>query len=173
VAALTPQVNDTSRFSQRFCTDWRDQQIRHIVEMKPAVVVMSSYIIYGVSTEEMLDGWAKSLSRLKASGAKLVYVRDTPKAPRDMAECVSSAFDDWSRCTFKPVATLDPVVTGALQGALSDLVVIDLNGYLCVHDVCPAVRNGLLLYRDDTHLTNTAAKALAPAFGKALDHNGI
>ena len=41
--------------------------------------------------------------------------------------------------------------------------VLDLNAYLCEDNKCRAVRNGTLLYRDDSHLTATAVKALLPA----------
>jgi hypothetical protein len=54
-----------------------------------------------------------------------------------------------------------------------DLTVINLNGNLCVADSCPAVRNGILLYRDDSHLSDTAVKALTPALGRAFDDNGV
>ena len=54
---------------------------------------------------------------------------------------------------------------------------LDLNAYLCEDNKCRAVRNGTLLYRDDSHLTATAVKALLPAVQaqireKAIDLSG-
>ncbi|MGK2882402.1 MAG: acyltransferase family protein [Mycobacterium sp.] len=173
VPEITPREGETARFSQDFCSTWRSQQIDSIVAKRPAIVFVSALNEYIPQTDEVLDAWSVSLTKLAASGAKLVYIRDTPWPARSIPECVSSATDDWSRCAFPASDAIDPVVTGTLQGTLPATTVIDLNGYLCDGDVCPAVRNGIMLYRDDSHLSNTAVKALTPALSTALTGEGI
>ena len=39
---------------------------------------------------------------------------------------------------------------------------IDVNGLLCPDQRCPAQLDGVLLYRDQSHLTATAARLLGP-----------
>jgi hypothetical protein len=51
--------------------------------------------------------------------------------------------------------------------------VIDMYPYLCSSASCPAVRNGLLLYRDDSHITATAAKTLEPVLDAAFVKAGL
>jgi peptidoglycan/LPS O-acetylase OafA/YrhL len=164
---------DTSRFSQDYCVNWRAQQIDNIVAMHPKLVIFSSSNRYIPFIDELIDSWNTTLSRLEASGAKLVYLRDTPHPPQSIPDCVSSAIEDWSRCAFPLPTKVDPVVAGQLRGALPPLTVIDLNGYFCDGNVCPAVRNGIMLYRDESHLSNTAVKALAPAVDRAFADKGL
>jgi peptidoglycan/LPS O-acetylase OafA/YrhL len=172
--AITPRKGETARFSQSYCTTWRDEQIRHIVGMKPAIIFISSLNEYIPQTDELLDAWSATLAKLGASGAQLVYLRDTPWPGHSIPECISSALDDWSRCAFNVSDRIDPVMTGVLQNTLNGVSVVDLDGYLCnSNGVCPAVRNGIMLYRDDSHLSNTAVRALTPALKKALDDKGI
>jgi hypothetical protein len=173
VPAIAPRRGDTSRMSQGFCSTWREEQIDHIIGMRPAIIFMSTFNGYGPSTGQLLEDWGTSLTRLTASGAKLVYVRDTPRPGKDIPNCISSALSDWSKCAFPVTDRIDPVILGELQGVLPPVTIVDLNGYLCDGQICPAVRNGILLYRDDQHLSNTAAKALAPALSAALDQKGI
>ena len=38
---------------------------------------------------------------------------------------------------------------------------------------CPTVRDGILLYRDSSHVTNTAMEALIPVFQRQLEAAGL
>jgi hypothetical protein len=38
----------------------------------------------------------------------------------------------------------------------------------CGSDLCEPVRNGLVVYTDDNHLTATYARSIAPAIGERL-----
>jgi peptidoglycan/LPS O-acetylase OafA/YrhL len=173
VPKIAPRPGETARFSQDYCMQWRDDQIGHIVDMKPSLVIVSSANQYIPFIDELTDAWSVSFKRLKASGAKVIYIRDTPYPGRNIPDCVSSAQDDWKRCAFQMPDKVDPVVAGELQGVLPDVIVIDLNGFLCDGSFCPAVRNGIMLYRDDSHLSDTTVKALTPALQKALSEKGI
>lgn len=170
---IAARPGDTGRFSQDYCINWRNEQIDHIVSLRPKIIVFSSSNQYIPFIDELIESWDKSLSRLAASGAKLVYLRDTPHPQQSIPDCVSSALDDWSRCAFPLPTKVDPVIAGQLRSALPQLTVIDLNGYFCDGSVCPAVRNGIMLYRDESHLSNTAVKALAPAVERAFADKGF
>jgi hypothetical protein len=170
---IARRPGDTSRFSQDYCVNWRNEQINRIVAMHPKLVVFSSSNQYIPFIDELVDSWNKTLTRLEASGAKLVYLRDTPHPTESIPDCISSALDDWSRCAFPLPTKVDPVIAAGLRSAIPPTTVIDLNGYLCDGNVCPAVRNGIMLYRDESHLSNTAVKALAPAVEKAFADKGF
>jgi peptidoglycan/LPS O-acetylase OafA/YrhL len=172
-ADIAPRQGETARFSQSYCTSWRNQQIDRIVDMAPATVIVSSLNEYIPQLDEQFEAWSSSLDRLQTSGAELVYIRDTPYPRQNVPECISSALDDWTRCAFPKPEQVDPVVAGVLRGVLPQVEVIDVNGLLCDGDICPAVRNGILLYRDDSHLSDTAVQALTPALEKAFDEKAI
>jgi hypothetical protein len=134
---------------------------------------MSSSNQYIPFIDELIDAWNRTLTRLTASGAALVYLRDTPHPQESIPDCISSALDDWSRCAFPLPTKIDPVIAGSLRNAIPPTTIIDLNGYFCDGNVCPAVRNGIMLYRDESHLSNTAVKALTPAVDKAFADKGF
>ncbi|MGJ0117889.1 acyltransferase family protein [Williamsia sp. MIQD14] len=173
VPEIAPRVGEKARYSQRYCSDWRRAQIAAIDRDRPAIVFVSSLNRYIPQLSEVQDDWARSLRKLAKSGAKLVYIRDTPYPGRNIPECVSSALDDWSKCSFPAYDQVDAVLSASLRGSLPEVGVVDLNGYLCNGATCPAVRNGTLLYRDDSHLSATAVRLLTPAFEKALVPLGI
>jgi hypothetical protein len=171
VAALQPTDFD-QRFADPDCLAWRAASIAAITELKPAMVIVSGLSSYVSDTPAMAQAWATSLTGLTKSGAALVYIRDTPKPPDDVPTCISGALDDWSRCSFAFDAVLrnEPV---AKPGFFPGLAVLDLTSYLCDEDVCPAVKNKALLYRDDSHLSATAAEALSPALDEELIRTGL
>lgn len=173
VPDITPRHGETARFSQTYCTDWRREQIDRIVAMRPSAIILSSLNEYIPQLDELFAAWSSSLERLAASGAQIVYIRDTPYPRRNVPECISSALDDWTRCAFPKPDRVDPVVTGVLRGVLPHVDVVDLNGFLCDDALCPVVRNGILLYRDDSHLSDTAVEALTPALERAFDEKAI
>ena len=171
VPDLAPRADQSIRFSKPECVQWRQEQITDIAtNIRPAMVIVSSFSFYIPDKGEILTAWNKNLDQLRTLGVPVVYLRDTPFPNKQIPDCISSATDDWARCDFARVADADhePVITQALQGAEDHVSVIDMNGYLCPAEQCPAVRNGTLLYRDDSHITATAAKLLTPALDQAF-----
>jgi len=65
-------------------------------------------------------------------------------------------------------------VPEALTGAQPGITVVDLIPYFCTDQQdCAVVRNGLLLFRDDSHITATAAKAFVPVLEDMLEQSGL
>lgn len=168
VQSIEPR-DDDSRFSDPECVRWRAASIEAIVRLRPELVVVSSLHTYLPDQEEMLEAWEVSLDGLREAGAPIAYLRDTPKPDQDVPTCISSAFDDWSRCSFPHDGIPEPVIQEAVTGRQPGVTVVDLLPYFCDGSRCVAVRNGLLLYRDASHLTATAARSLAPALADELE----
>ena len=118
--------------------------------------------------------WRPTLGRLVALGVPVVYVADTPKPDRDVPSCVSGAIDDWSRCSFARDAALLPdlVAQDVAAGRWPRTYLVDVSALVCPatgpDPRCPAVRGGVLLYRDASHLTDTAVGVLSPQFVAAV-----
>ncbi|GHG45413.1 acyltransferase [Flavimobilis marinus] len=165
--------DDDSRFSDPECVRWRAASIEAIHDLRPELVVVSSLHTYLPDKAETLAAWEDSLERLREAGAPIAYLRDTPNPEEDIPTCISSAFDDWSRCSFPHDGVEEPVIQEAITGRQAGVTVIDLLPLFCDGAQCAAVRNGLLLYRDDSHITATAARSLAPALEAALRENEI
>jgi hypothetical protein len=156
-----------------YCAQWREHAIQQIVnDIRPTILIISSLASYTGDREVMATGWATTLTALAQSGAAIAYIRDTPKPTQDIPTCVSGALADWSRCAFSLTESLrnEPLIDGNVGARVST---VDLTKYFCTEALCPAVRNSTLLYRDDSHITATAARALAPALDNALVDAGL
>ena len=173
IADIPVRAGDTSRLSDPTCPLWRAQQIAAVVAMRPSLIITTNLRNYIPDDSEIAAAWKTTLDAFRQSGARIAYLRDTPKAPFDVPECVADSLDDWSRCAFPAPTVPEPVVLGIEAGRIKDVRLLDLNGYLCDGNTCPAVRNGTLMYRDDAHLTATAVKLLEPAVLLALKQAGL
>jgi peptidoglycan/LPS O-acetylase OafA/YrhL len=173
VADIAPR-KDGSRFSEPECATWRQASIDMIAQqIKPSLIIVGSLDTYIPDSGEMLTAWNSSLDKLRKVGVPIAYIRDTPAPVKDVPTCISSALDNWGKCSFTPRNIPEPVIQQALIGNEDKITVIDMYKYFCSSNICPAVRNGVLLYRDDSHISATAAKALAPELDKAFVNAGL
>jgi hypothetical protein len=117
---------------------------------------------YTQDNSELEAGWKSTLQVLKKIGAPIVYLVDTPYPTIDAPSCVSAALGDWAKCDFSKSISLrrDPLLERPLAKYLT--AVIKINQYLCPGNTgrCPSVLDHVLLYRDDSHVSDTAMTAL-------------
>jgi hypothetical protein len=157
------------------CDIWRSAVIAEIARTHPSLVVAT-----GTRTDSLVDrstgaridaskaggewqaGWRRTLTSLAKTGVTVAVLRDTPWPGRDMATCVSGHVSKPSACD---------LATSALDSAAYDVGTVkgfahargvDLSAIICDPDRCPATRGKYVVYRDDSHLTATFARALAP-----------
>jgi peptidoglycan/LPS O-acetylase OafA/YrhL len=150
------------------CATWRESSLdRLAAEPKPEVIFVSTLNKYLSDQSVVMAGWRASLARLAQLGVPIVYLRDNPLPGLDVPACISGATSDWARCAFPRAGGLsaDPLAAAITAGTVPGVRMVDLNGLLCPpgHPTCPAVLGNTLLYRDISHLTNTAVVALTPA----------
>jgi hypothetical protein len=158
------------------CDIWRQDVVQRIARLRPEVVVMAgSENIVG--SQVTPDQWSTAtLSTLQSlrqtSGAKVVLLQDVPVPAYDMPGCVAQHLDAVTACTF-PVsrAYSFPARHRALAtaAARAGFQVVDPRPWICTAQTCPAVVGNLLVYRDDTHLTNAFSSWLAPRVAPLLD----
>jgi hypothetical protein len=144
---------------------------RLLSEPRPRVIFIASLNYYKPDNIYLANGWKKTLRSLRAIGAPIVYLHDTPYPNFDVPTCISGALSDWSQCSFKRDVAFhpDPLMSGtAASHRLAARV--DVDQYLCppAKAECPAVLGGILLYRDNSHVTNTAMSLLLPIVEKQL-----
>jgi peptidoglycan/LPS O-acetylase OafA/YrhL len=168
-------VNPTLNRPYVECNEWRSNMIARLrSEPRPRIIFIAALNYY---TEKGIGhAWKVSIAALRKIGAPIVYLHDTPYPSVDIPTCVSGALGDWSRCSIERGIAYhpDPLMTGsAASHGLAARVNID--PYLCpTSDIqCPAVRDGVLLYRDSSHVTNTAMTALIPIVQSQLDKAGL
>ncbi|MFJ5866678.1 acyltransferase family protein [Streptomyces parvus] len=161
----------------RECDTWRDDALDRLrTGPRPRLIVIASLNRYTADPELLTTAWEKTLKRLRATGAPVVYVEGTPVPGTDIPACVSGAPDETAACAFGRAEALppDPLARRIAAGAVPGVRSVGVNAVLCPGEgpTCPAVRDRILLYRDDTHLTNVAAVVLAPRLERLLAESG-
>jgi SGNH domain (fused to AT3 domains) len=163
------------RFADR-CDAWREETLRRIEQReRPRLVITatSTAMRLGVvidgerlspkdSVPHMRRGLERTLRRLRATGARVILLKDLPRSPHDVPTCVSEHPERLDRCAFRrerhPDRDFDAQSADPVDGA----DVVDAAPVVCPRGVCPAVMGKALVYRDDNHLTATFARTLSP-----------
>ncbi|MBO1418578.1 acyltransferase family protein [Streptomyces sp. FH025] len=170
LATLTVRNNVLGRTFEE-CDRWRENTLTRLTSgPRPRLVLMAGLNRYG-SQQERTEGWTRTLDRLTALGAPLAYLGDTPMPGKDIPTCLAAS-DGRSDACFFPRDTAfepDPLLEGGLA-ARYGVSTLDLGPLLCpgTGPSCPAVLEGVVLYRDTGHITDTLARVLAPRLDKAL-----
>ena len=130
--------------------------------MSLGVVVDGRRLSPEQSAPHLRRGLESTLRRLRATGARVVVIKDLPRSPHDVPDCVSRQPDRLERCAFRreqpPEHAFDEQSTASVEGA----GMVDPAPVVCLNDLCPAVMGNALVYRDDNHFTASFAGTLMP-----------
>ncbi|MFJ7272345.1 acyltransferase family protein [Streptomyces sp. NPDC099050] len=161
----------------RECDTWRADALERLRRQpKPRLIVISSLNRYTADSGLLAEAWEKTLEPLRAIGAPIVYIEDTPVPGTDVPACVSGSPEDPAACAFDRTGSRrpDPLALRIAAGALPGVRAVSVNPVLCPGDgpTCPAVLDRIMLYRDDAHLTNAAVVVLTPRLERLLTDSG-
>ncbi|MEV6977162.1 acyltransferase family protein [Kitasatospora sp. NPDC093806] len=170
LATLTVRNNVLGRTFEE-CDRWRENAFARLAAgPRPRLVLMAGLNRYG-GQEERAEGWTRTLDRLAALGAPLAYLGDTPMPGKDIPTCLAGSDGRSDACFFPRESAFerDPLIDGGLAERYR-VRVLDLGPLLCpgTGPDCPSVLEGVILYRDTGHITDTLARVLAPRIDHAL-----
>jgi peptidoglycan/LPS O-acetylase OafA/YrhL len=166
---------------ERPCNVWRRKAMRRIVRReRPDLVVVSNstgrrYQVVRdgrrldrrASQPFLIAGFARTLRRLKRTGAEVVVIRDQMLSPFNPPDCVSRNRDDVSRCVFYSRRKRERAFD-AFGAARAGVRLIDPIRILCPRHRCPTVMGRVLVYRDTYHMSATFARTLTPWLERKL-----
>jgi peptidoglycan/LPS O-acetylase OafA/YrhL len=174
-ACAAEDVTNPSAISEQssHCAQWRDSVFAGLSALRPAVVVMSSWVLdFGPLGQEMSAAdTTTTIDQLKADGSKVVYIEDTPTPGFSVLDCLSTNTNDVQECSYSLTAGLtDPSTRNAVNQAAGrdGALVIDPIPWLCTTTVCPPVIGNTVVYFDKTHLSRSFTLTLAPELSAAL-----
>lgn len=160
------------------CNPWRRDALRRAERARPDLVVVSNGMIgdrYRVrlpdgrrlsregSQRRLVAGLARSLRRLRATGADVVVIRDLARAPRyDTAACIRRNRSAPDRCAFTARRPEALAFDAAAARRVDGVTLVDPLDVLCPGGRCPMVVDGTIVYRNGYHLSATFAATLAP-----------
>ncbi|MCG5443663.1 acyltransferase [Micromonospora sp. NIE79] len=157
------------------CTEWnRNLRTALTGERRPRLLIVSSVtqipLVDGsppppgpATADAQTAALSQTWSEVTRAGVPLVVIRDTPSFKVDIAECVSAHRERLTACAQPRERALTwGIPQERAATAVPDARLADLNDVICPTEPCPAVIDGLLVYRDAHHLTATYARSLAP-----------
>jgi peptidoglycan/LPS O-acetylase OafA/YrhL len=156
------------------CEQWRPLVIKRLQALKPDLTIVAAAEgmepMTAADNSPAVQGTAMARLLKQIPGPKAIIV-DTPAPMFDVPVCLSAHISDVTQCaTPRATAytwrhrTLEVTATKATPHT----TLVDLSTAICPYDPCPAVYNGMIVYRDVFHLTATFAAYLAPQLAAAL-----
>jgi peptidoglycan/LPS O-acetylase OafA/YrhL len=148
--------------SHASCVDWNNHVLEVLQELDPALVITNSTrAATEHQPEHVPDSYRAQWLALAEAGIPVVGIRDNPQFGMDVAHCVARNKSDTLVCSRARGASLaeqDPAL--AMLDDMPHFQVIDMSDYLCTRDMCTAVFENTLMYRDKEHLTVAYVKRL-------------
>lgn len=163
------------------CQEWKAKVLADLKRTRPEVIFWAARSSGEISVVQ--DGhqvptaaakplWQTALREmmtvLKSTGAKIVAIADTPFAPYPMPSCVSNDPEHPQLCDFpKSKANLTRYDLPVLS-SMSGITVLDFTNRFCTGGTCQAVVDGVFVYRDQGHITNSFSATFARDFAATL-----
>ena len=158
---------ETGEYKNADCSAWRNYVYKRIASLNPEVVIVSGFQHFEVPskfssrTNWWREGEAKTYKALKGKSPHIIYISDTPQPNRDIPSCIAAGRLD--RCNGSEPS--EPIFTsGYLQ--------INPTSWLCRRS-CPGVIDGVVVYRDASHLSVRMAENLSTNLSAALTRLGV
>lgn len=168
------------------CVTWREKALERIKEEEPQLVVTATdtgngYALWEggerltreASEPRLRSAYARTLRTLRryTAGGKgqVVVMRDLPRSSSPPPNCLIEHEDDPQACDFKGFRKHPPGFDLIAGGRVDGVTVIDLSDVVCPAGICNATRDGMVVYRDVTHLSATYAASLAGYLGTLID----
>lgn len=153
------------------CPQWRKTALAYIKKLKPDVIAVANRVQYTTVREGAED----TFRALKATGAELVYLTDTPKPTFSVPDCLAEQSDNPAECALRAETAVDLPEFRKLEREVAEeygATVINTLPAFCADGYCPAVIGGHVVYWDNSHMTGGYAESLVPflepAFKQAL-----
>ena len=161
------------------CGQWRREVFTLVRSHKPSLIIVAASKNYTNSATPVveLDEWESAATRayreLRANGAELIVLRDTPSFTHNIPDCLGrpgADADGGAKCaalreTAAPT-TLHERTLRALAAAGGHPV--DLTDVFCDTEYCNPIIKGKPGYTDADHISATLSRTMAPWLGRAI-----
>ena len=143
------------------------------ISMSMGVVVDGERLTRAASGPYLrLAGFERTLRRLRATGARVVVMKDLPRSPDDIPDCVSRHPRHLDRCAFQVDGRSEREFDDQGARRAGGVDVIDARPVVCPGGLCRAVMGDALVFRDDNHFTATYARTLSGWLDGELRRSG-
>lgn len=124
------------------------------------VVILVAWWDYDVDRRATREGMPRTLQALRDVG-RVILLGPTPTVRHPAPECMAG--NDLQRCTvlkkeFLRVTADERRFLSQLAASYPNVEYVDAGPWFCDGEVCPATRDGIVLYWDNLHVSSTAAR---------------
>jgi peptidoglycan/LPS O-acetylase OafA/YrhL len=167
----------------RECARFREAMLQRIERERPAAVILSSWDHYiavdgrssswQVTPEQWEAGLRRTYVRLTRSGIRVIVMRDVPRTNFDVPQCLSrraAGLPFAQSCVYERKKAIHPVGIEAQNRAARGLQIafIDMNDVICSTSRCSPIRNGMIVFTDDNHITSAFSRSVADILGARI-----
>ncbi|KRF08477.1 acyltransferase [Arthrobacter sp. Soil782] len=152
------------------CENWNSAALDYLDSVDPDVVFTVASSSHHTRPEDLLvPGYQDAVERLTAGGAQVVAIRDNPRYPFNVPECVERHGPDSNECSSPIAEKLAPENPAAeLAEAVPGLHVLDMSDLICPGGICTPVVGNVLVYMDDNHLSATYIRSMQREFNERV-----
>jgi Predicted acyltransferases len=161
-SALKLPISNRGVYNGDECRKWQSNSIERIKELKPEVLIASAFSHYNLNLKAnskdfyYLATQQELHQQLLGYVNKMVYLTDTPKPVKNIPRCLSH--NSLESCN---------QINRSSNAVYKELIKIDPYQWFCDKS-CSAVKENFIVYRDASHITRAAAKAVADQLEEAL-----
>lgn len=175
-SAEIPTIKDPNHTD---CAPWRASVIASMEALQPDLVVMSGYRYQAAPGTEgrspdrvWRDGIDLTVAKLKPFAQHILLLGDSSTPALLVPYCLANNLSNVPNCMATREEAIRPSRLGVERevAAKYDIDFIPTSDWTCTDTLCPVIVGNVLMYRDDSHLTATAAEFLAPYIELALLH---
>jgi hypothetical protein len=166
-SAVDSKRRDQGAFKMADCSKWRENSVKRIAKIRPVAVITSSFAHFEVPRNYpsralwWSDGQRRLLEDLQGKTRKIIYFADTPQPQRDIPSCLASRKSSTCDSTKKTPVRI-----------IRGFDIVDPTPWLCT-SYCPAIVDGVVAYRDNSHISVDMSLALIPRLRGELSARGI
>jgi len=151
------------------CMEWNRRVFAELLRLRPDAVFTTGTRV-SRDGENLPTGYLERWRALDAAGIPVLAVRDVPRPLVDVPDCVELHGPMSPECG-SPASQFgldDPPPLTGRTDVPDNVTLIDLTPLLCPDGYCAPVIGNVLVYHDNSHLTATYARTLAPFLGAAI-----
>lgn len=167
------------------CTEWRNEVFGYLESIRPDIVFLGSAATYNFSRNQWVNGSKRILARLTKIASHVFVIPGTYQLSFDGPGCLErhlsspqpSAVASTQVCRENLFSKEPARVAHYLDQAVKifpNARLLDLNDLVCPNGQCSAQDSaGIVVFRDQQHLTDSFVRAQAPMVHKRLEILGL
>lgn len=159
------------------CNIWRDKALDKITALHPNLVIMANFT-FGYVRSAAWGGWGRGLletaSVFDGAGIPTLLLQDTPNAGFDVAVCLSRIGHPTTECNLTRSAAVNEPASALEIAAVSSIALLKSASFtndICDENDCPAIKDGLIVYRDNHHLSKQMVERLSDRFAEVVSES--